>query len=608
MAPGVLKVLVLRMLLVLVVLTSRADAQMAPASDGVITGQIVDGATGRPVSAVVVSIAGSGRTENGGFGLSIQMPRILTSGDGRFIFSGLPVPGTFTITATKNGYAEGASGRRRPLGTTQPVQLMPAASSANMVVRVWKNGAIGGSVIDELGEPVVGVEVRLARQQAIGATRQFMPIAAVQTLTDDRGIYRFSGLPPGDYIVMASPPLVSVKSTLLDDIARTGRGTGELGLTLSSSYYLEVDGAWIALRPGSPVPTQLPGARPRIYPTTFHPSATSPALSSVVTIAAGEERTSIDIQLTPVPTARVSGLVLDPSSAPAYPLTMRLAPKGSADLIGDTLALMSSTDAGGAFVFAAVPAGDYTLRATRGSAPMGELLWAEVPITVGGENVDGVTALLSPGLRVTMRMQFDGNAPPPAAQPGRFTANVFSLEPVERQGGANVSGSISDAGLTLSGYTPGRYRVRVVNSPEGWMFKSAMLNGLDVSETPFELTRDVPDLVLTFTDRWSGIDGAVRGPNADAASVLVFTTDSQAWTTAGPNSRRFHSARAGAGGQFGISSLPPGDYYVAAVADEDADDWRDPATLDTLARTATHITILEGEHKTLDLRVQEVRR
>ena len=56
------------------------------------------------------------------------------------------------------------------------------------------------------------------------------------------------------------------------------------------------------------------------------------------------------------------------------------------------------------------------------------------------------------------------------------------------------------------GWLPaGRYRVRVPNSPAGWMFKAAMLNGVDVSETPFDLTRDVTDLVLSFTDRWSGM-------------------------------------------------------------------------------------------------------
>ena len=70
--------------------------------------------------------------------------------------------------------------------------------------------------------------------------------------------------------------------------------------------------------------------------------------------------------------------------------------------------------------------------------------------------------------------------------------------------------------------------------------------------------------------------------------------------------RRLRSALADVKGQFGVSSLPPGDYYVVAVQEEPPGDWRDPASLDALARIATQITIPEGEHKTIDLRVHEV--
>jgi hypothetical protein len=88
----------------------------------------------------------------------------------------------------------------------------------------------------------------------------------------------------------------------------------------------------------------------------------------------------------------------------------------------------------------------------------------------------------------------------------------------------------------------------------------------------------------------------------------VFPADPQKWTTGGWNPRRLRSTRANAKGQFGLSSLPPGDYYVVAVDEEPPGDWRDPASLDALARIATQITILEGEHKTIDLRVREVPR
>lgn len=161
--------------------------------------------------------------------------------------------------------------------------------------------------------------------------------------------------------------------------------------------------------------------------------------------------------------------------------------------------------------------------------------------------------------------------------------------------------------FTLFGYTGGRYLVRVGNSPAGWMFKSATLDGRDVSEIPFDFQRDVTDLVITFTDRWSGISGSVQGAAADGASVVVFPIDAQSWTNYGSNPRRLKSARATAQGRFGISSLPPGDYYAVAIPEEQNADWRDPKMLEELARVATRISIGEGEHKTIDLSLKEVR-
>ena len=123
-----------------------------------------------------------------GFVGSSGVPRILTGADGRFVFRDLPM-GSFTITATKGGYAEGASGRRRLGGAAQPVVLTAAEKSTDLVVRVWKNAVITGTVTDEAGEPVVGLQVRaLARTASLGSqsdpagfvrvgVRPFTPIA-----------------------------------------------------------------------------------------------------------------------------------------------------------------------------------------------------------------------------------------------------------------------------------------------------------------------------------------------------------------------------------------------------------------------------------------------
>lgn len=220
--------------------------------------------------------------------------------------------------------------------------------------------------------------------------------------------------------------------------------------------------------------------------------------------------------------------------------------------------------------------------------------------------------MASPSPKITARLQFDGNAghPGPAPNGRQLPTVAFVLDSADASGNPDrlyISTNADGNAIVVAGYPPGRYRVRVPNSPQGWMFKAAMLNGVDVSDTPFDLKGDVADLTLVFTDRWSGVGGTVQGAGRDGAAVLVFPTDTQRWSGPAANPRRFRLARTDANGEFGLSSLPPGDYYVVAVPDEQAADWRDPAALDSFARVATELTVFEGEHKAITLQLKQVR-
>jgi protocatechuate 3,4-dioxygenase beta subunit len=595
-----------------------AQAPAPIVRDGVITGQVVDATTGKPVSAAIVALGGApivvreyvsivqGAAVVSGFVGSSGVPRILTGADGRFVFRNLP-KGSFTITATKSGYSEGASGRRRPGGGTRPVVLADTDRTVDVAVRVWKNAVITGTVTDEAGEPVVSVSVRALGRTLANGKRVFVPRGGSAS-TDDRGSYRFSNLPPGDYIVVVSPPSISAKMTALNEIGRTGRAPGELGALLSSGAIagLQFGDTLFGLGRGTAIPPPPVDGRLHVYPPTFHPSAFAPSQAATITLAAGEERAGVDVQLQPVGTARVSGTVTS-ASATIASAVLRLVPAGADGIDAAGLASVSAADPAGAFVFPAVVPGQYSLRAVEREGT--DISWLDVPVTVAGNDVDGIVAVLRPGLTVRGRFEYEGAA----QRPQGFISIAIGLDLVEGTPVAVLPPSVSAntgaaTSFTLQGFIPGKYVVRVSGSPVGWMFKSAMLNGVDVSATPFEMTRDVSDVVVTFTDRWSGIGGAVQGNGADGAIVAVFPVESQAWTNYGSNPRRLRSAPTNAKGQFGLSSVPPGDYYLIAIPEEYAEDWRDPRMLEALARMATQVTILEGEHKMIDLRVQEVPR
>ena len=142
------------------------------------------------------------------------------------------------------------------------------------------------------------------------------------------------------------------------------------------------------------------------------------------------------------------------------------------------------------------------------------------------------------------------------------------------------------------------------------MFQSATYRGRNVSDEPFELDSDANDVVVTFTDRWTGMRGIVQGPRGNPdpdATVLVFPLDQQAWANYGTGSRRVRSVRTSKSGDYTLHSIPPGDYYVIAIPDERAADWQDPAFLVSLTSVATRVTIGDGEQKLVGLRTREVK-
>ena len=481
--------------------------------------------------------------------------------------------------------------------------LTESQRTADVAIRVWKHAAIGGTITDEAGEPVVGLQVRVLANTLTGGRRRFNSVGG--TVTDDRGAYRITNLVPGDYKVVASPPLVSISVSAMNDAMRTKGGVGdgaEIAAAIGAGRGVQIGDAMMSVGRGIAVPPPPVNGRVQVYPPTYHPSTLAAAQAPLITVGAGEDRSGIDIQLQPVTTARVSGTVIFPSGAPSMAV-VRLVPVVGDELDYGGYAPLTATDMQGVFVFPAVVPGQYKLQTSARQA--GDGLWANVPIAVGGDQ-ENVAVALSPGLSIAGRIEFDGNAP----RPERVQVTVVA-EAIDGQGASTLPGaaspSTSGTEFALKGHVGGRYLLRIPASPAGWMFKSATLNGVDVSETPFELSRDVSDVVVTFTDRWTGLSGVVQGAGAAGASVVVFPTDAQAWSQYGSNPRRLKSARADAQGRFGISSLPPGDYYAAAIRDEDSAEWRDPKNLDALARSATRVSIGDGEHRTLDLRLREIR-
>ena len=94
-----------------------------------------------------------------------------------------------------------------------------------------------------------------------------------------------------------------------------------------------------------------------------------------------------------------------------------------------------------------------------------------------------------------------------------------------------------------------------------------------------------------------------RGGPAKECWTLVFPVDSKRWK---PNSRYMRAWRAAEDGRFRAAGLPPSDYYIIALDKMEPGQNNDPEFLERIRPRATSFSLVEGETKTLELKVNMV--
>lgn len=635
---------------------SEAQDAARPRGPAVVSGRVVDAVTGRPIAGAMVTPAGSAVATSAASPLPA---RALTNGDGLFVVRDLRKGAVF-LTATKNGYANASFNQRRPGGSGQSIPVADGQRLGGVEIRMWRNSSISGVVVDEAGEPAVGVRVQAYPRRFVAGQKRYSPGAFAST--DDRGVYRIANLEPGDYAVGVPSTQTAVPTEVMDvffgpggasdrrrtELARELNAIGSATVPAGSQYAMAIGDQTFVLPRGTLVPLQQGQQPPMVYPTVFYPAAATIDEATAVTVRSGDERGSIDLQLRPARTARVTGTVMAPDG-PAANVGVHLVAAGTSALVGSLDVAATLTNGSGAFAFPAVPPGQYTINVLRpprdpvdtdhgtrisvtpggtvtigGNAPppgppppppvpVDATLWARLPLSVGEASLEGVMVPLAAGPRVAGRVEFEGTADKPPA--GALTGIRINLDPADGSRLADATMAFQagrpeeDGRFRTFGVPPGQYVLRA-NPPQGWTLKGAFLNGRDLSDSPFELeSRDLTGVVLTFTDRPALITGHVRtGQAADPSAVIIaFPTDRTMWSGRGPFPRRVRTTRAGVDGTYTMTALVPGEYYVAAVSEEGFADWQDPALLAALTRVARQVRVVDGERRTQDLTTAVIR-
>jgi uncharacterized protein (DUF2141 family) len=511
-------------------------------ASGVIAGMVTSSA-GAPLARTQVILS------------STASRTAITDDRGAFVFTNLP-PDEYTLSASRVGYLDVVWGQRNP-GSGRPgtpISLAQGQRLAPITLQMPRGGVITGVVVDDNGEPAIGVPVRAYRW----TLRRGEPalVSASFDQTDDRGIYRIPFLPAGNYIVAASP--------------RT-----------------ELDAIRLAEALSAPSPVS--------YAPVFHPGTPLASEAALVSIGIGEERASVDIQLQRLTNGRISGTVISPSGAPqpGAKVTLSDVPQG----LPQQGARSVQTGSRGQFAFDDVPPGPHALTArTEGGAA----LWGRADVA-DSRDADVVISLRR-GISVTGTVTFDSASPVSAPTGIRLSLVGMGPGAVGESPTALVQ---PNTAFTLRNVPPGRYQLVADSLPSGHALASAVFGGLDVLDSFLDV-KPGEDLagVVTVSSRVTELAGSLLDSDGRTLSdytILAFAAETQYWAA---RSRRIRTTRPATNGRFVFQGLPPGEYRLVAVADAEPGEEFDPDFLRQLSGDAVRVTLAEGERQAHDLRVK----
>ncbi|HEX8999636.1 MAG TPA: carboxypeptidase-like regulatory domain-containing protein [Blastocatellia bacterium] len=505
-------------------ISSLALAQSA--NKGVISGRVVT-EDGGNLPGLTVRLTPAGVTR-------FALTRTTTTDDeGNFRFTDLP-PRAYSIRA-EGGRAYVSA----PPSAAERAQPRYLHIGDNVTLTMIRGGVITGRVTNADNQPVIALPLGVIQVR----DNEGNPIAgqsvssAVRAFTDDRGIYRFYGLTPGSYVIMANTgnPYFGSQASLYDNDA-----------------------------------------------PTYYPSSTRDTAAEVQ-VASGAEITGIDIRFRGERGHAISGKVT--GGAPQANVSLLQVNTGA--LIATSLVYRGGEDAG--FDFYGVPDGEYELVATNDPEAIDQLQSQPRRVSVRGTDVTGIELRMLPLGSIAGRVVVEtppaacDNAPKTRleeivlfARLQDFKADVaFKPNPIEAS--ANEKGE-----FTLNRLQPLRYRLALNLPNENLYVKSIAVkaatpaagdlarNGVTVKQG-----EKLTGVTVTLAEGAASVRGKVQinppeTPLPPAVHILALPAEADA----AEDMLRYAEATVHQDGTFAFTNLAPGKYLLVPTGihvDESAD-------------------------------------
>lgn len=518
---------------------TAAEARTASASTGVITGRVVS-EDGRPLADTLVYL-------NKVF-MRVQGTPLTatTDAEGRFRVTGLE-PGLYAANPMLPGYTPPDMAN-----DGSEVNYYRIGDSINLTL--VKGGVVTGTVRDANGEPVIAVPVRALRvRDSTGrAPAARFSGFSPERMTDDRGVYRIYGLPPGTYLISA--------------------GGSQRMMMMANAY---------------------DGDAP-----TFFPSSTRDTAAEVP-VRGGEEATGIDIRYRAERGHTISGTVsgfLETKTPSGGSIMLRQVPSG-----GYEAATFVMAGAKQGFNFNGVSDGVYEVVAQQWGGASDSAVSLPRRVTIKGADITGIELVLSPLSSISGRVQLE--APPAkencvAGRGGTLLETAVQASRDDKHQPADSprlpffssGGDIpTDQGeFTIRNLIAGNYRLGLRLPNEAWYIRSialpsappapttapaksaqavksastvanliALNTGAHLKNVNVQIAQDAAGLRGRVASATEGAEGAPLPLNLKV--YLVPTERERAEDTL-----RYSEAQIASDGTFALQNLAPGRYWIIA--------------------------------------------
>jgi hypothetical protein len=522
----------------------------SPRGTARIRGRVVALDTGRPLRrASVTAVSDTGIRRSA-----------MTDEEGIFDWRNLPA-GRYRLHAGRDGYValdfgeDPAEGGGRSITLTDDKAFFDRAD-----FRLPHAGAIVGQIVDESGDPIEGVQVSVMTLEYMAGTARLVPVGApvLAKPTNDLGRYRIFGLQPGEYFVVARPGAFNSAAPPNGDMA--------VG-----------------------------------YILTYYPGSAEPADAQLVTVVAAQE-TQADFRLAASRTFDLSGVARDSAGNPVVSARVVLNPGTNASI---SLGVENTTSGDGSFAFSGLAPGPYLLtlqplpEPPPGTFTFGpSRVFASLVVNVS-PNMPEVLLQGRQGRTVRGQVTTDGGQQVDLRTVAITTRPVdFAASPLDPRQPVAVRANGTFDLLDVWGT-----QVIEVLPPSGWALKAVRLGGLDATDRPIDFDREIGTLQVVVTAQVSEISGTVTDEGHAAANVpvIVFPANRERWDF---QSRFVRLVNADENGLFTCSPMPPGDYRSIALPRlRSGTRWQRPQFLESLVPDSTRVTVREGEHANVELRV-----